>query len=232
MFFGSALKNFGVGDLLDALAKFAPGPRAQNADKRRVEADENRMTAFVFKIQANMDPNHRDRIAFARVCSGKLSRGMKVKHIRTGKTISLQAPQFFFARDRALADEAYAGDVVGIPNHGTLRIGDTLTEGEELNFAGVPSFAPEILRRVRLAGCHEGEEAEAGAAGTGGGGRRAGVSPARRLAGDGRRRRRAAARCAEGAAGGRIRPRGRLGPERVSTRALDQRRRPQGRSTS
>ena len=151
VFFGSALKNFGVGDLLEALAKFAPGPRAQNADKRRVEADENRMTAFVFKIQANMDPNHRDRIAFARVCSGKLSRGMKAKHIRTGKTISLQAPQFFFARDRALADEAFAGDVVGIPNHGTLRIGDTLTEGEDLNFTGVPSFAPEILRRVRLA---------------------------------------------------------------------------------
>jgi len=150
VFFGSALKNFGVGDLLEALGQFAPGPRAQNADKRRVEADENRMTAFVFKIQANMDPNHRDRIAFARVCSGKLSRGMKVKHMRTGKTISLQAPQFFFARDRALADEAYAGDVVGIPNHGTLRIGDTLTEGEDLNFAGVPSFAPEILRRIRL----------------------------------------------------------------------------------
>ncbi|MGZ5896467.1 MAG: peptide chain release factor 3 [Xanthobacteraceae bacterium] len=150
VFFGSALKNFGVGDLLDALARFAPGPRAQNADKRRVEADENRMTAFVFKVQANMDPNHRDRIAFARVCSGKLTRGMKVKHIRSGKTMSLQAPQFFFARDRALADEAYAGDVVGIPNHGTLRIGDTLTEGEELNFTGVPSFAPEILRRVRL----------------------------------------------------------------------------------
>jgi peptide chain release factor 3 len=150
VFFGSALKNFGVGDLLDALGNFAPGPRAQNADKRRVEADENRMTSFVFKVQANMDPNHRDRIAFARVCSGKLSRGMKVKHIRSGKTISLQAPQFFFARDRALADEAYAGDVVGIPNHGTLRIGDTLTEGEELNFTGVPSFAPEILRRVRL----------------------------------------------------------------------------------
>src|SRR6185369_11551654 len=92
VFFGSALKNFGVGDLLEALGKFAPGPRAQNADKRRVEADENRMTAFVFKVQANMDPNHRDRIAFARVCSGKLTRGMKVKHIRSGKTMSLQAP--------------------------------------------------------------------------------------------------------------------------------------------
>lgn len=108
------------------------------------------MTAFVFKIQANMDPNHRDRIAFARLCSGKLRRGMKVKLVRTEKPITLSAPQFFFAQDRALADEAYAGDVVGIPNHGTLRIGDTLTEGEHIAFLGVPNFAPEILRRVKL----------------------------------------------------------------------------------
>jgi peptide chain release factor 3 len=151
VFFGSALKNFGVSDLLDALAAYAPPPRAQEADKRRVEAEEERMTAFVFKIQANMDPNHRDRIAFARLCSGKLTRGMKVKHVRTDKTIGLHTPQFFFAQTRALAEEAFAGDVVGIPNHGNLRIGDTLTEGEDLNFVGVPSFAPEILRRVRLA---------------------------------------------------------------------------------
>jgi peptide chain release factor 3 len=150
VFFGSALKNFGVGDLLDAIGRIAPEPRAQKADKREVQADEKNMTAFVFKIQANMDPNHRDRIAFARLCSGKLTRGMKVKQTRTGKPMALNAPQFFFAKDRALAEEAYAGDVVGIPNHGTLRIGDTLTEGEDLNFVGVPSFAPEILRRVRL----------------------------------------------------------------------------------
>jgi peptide chain release factor 3 len=97
-----------------------------------------------------MDPNHRDRIAFARLCSGKLVRGMKARHVRTGKTIGLNAPHFFFAQDRAIADEAFAGDVVGIPNHGILRIGDTLTEGETLNFVGVPSFAPEIIRRVRL----------------------------------------------------------------------------------
>jgi peptide chain release factor 3 len=97
-----------------------------------------------------MDPNHRDRIAFVRLCSGKLTRGMKVTQVRTGKAIGLHAPQFFFAQDRALAEEAYAGDVVGIPNHGTLRIGDTLTDGEKINFAGVPNFAPEILRRVRL----------------------------------------------------------------------------------
>jgi peptide chain release factor 3 len=150
VFFGSALKNFGVGDLLNALAAMAPPPRAQPADKRAVAATESGMTAFVFKIQANMDPNHRDRIAFVRLCSGRLTRGMKVKQIRTGKVISLHAPQFFFAQDRALAEEAHAGDVVGIPNHGTLRIGDALTEGEDLNFLGVPNFAPEILRRVRL----------------------------------------------------------------------------------
>jgi len=150
VFFGSALKNFGVKDLLDALAGFAPAPRAQSANTRKVDAHENAMTAFVFKIQANMDPNHRDRIAFARLCSGKLTRGMKAKLARTGKPITLSAPQFFFAQDRALADEAYAGDVVGIPNHGTLRIGDTLTEGEDIAFLGVPNFAPEILRRVKL----------------------------------------------------------------------------------
>jgi peptide chain release factor 3 len=150
VFFGSALRNFGVGDLLEGLGRYAPPPRAQASDVRKVDAAEPKMTAFVFKIQANMDPNHRDRIAFARLCSGQLSRGMKAKLVRTGKPMTLSAPQFFFAQDRALADEAYAGDVVGIPNHGTLRIGDTLTEGEEISFVGVPSFAPEIVRRVRL----------------------------------------------------------------------------------
>ena len=150
VYFGSALRNFGVGDLLEGLGKFAPPPRAQDSNLRKVEAAESRMSAFVFKIQANMDPNHRDRIAFARLCSGKLTRGMKVKLVRTGKNMSLSSPQFFFAQDRALADEAFAGDVVGIPNHGTLRIGDTLTEGEDITFVGVPSFAPEIVRRVRL----------------------------------------------------------------------------------
>ena len=150
VFFGSALRNFGVRDLIDGLSRFAPPPRGQEADKRLVEPTEAKMTGFVFKIQANMDPNHRDRIAFMRVCSGRLQRGMKARLVRTAKPISLSAPQFFFAQDRAIADEAYAGDVVGIPNHGTLRIGDTLTEGEELVFRGVPSFAPEILRRIKL----------------------------------------------------------------------------------
>jgi peptide chain release factor 3 len=150
VYFGSALRNFGVGDLLEGLGQFAPPPRAQESDLRKVQAAEPRMSAFVFKIQANMDPNHRDRIAFARLCSGKLSRGMKAKLVRTGKSMPLASPQFFFAQDRSVADEAFAGDVVGIPNHGSLRIGDTLTEGEDLTFVGVPSFAPEIVRRVRL----------------------------------------------------------------------------------
>jgi peptide chain release factor 3 len=150
VFFGSALRNFGVRDLLEALIAHAPSPRTQPAHPRAVEATEPAMTGLVFKIQANMDPNHRDRIAFMRVCSGKLTRGMKVKIVRTGRSVVLQAPQFFFAQDRSLAEEAYAGDIVGLPNKGAFRIGDTLTEGEDLTFVGIPSFAPEILRRVRL----------------------------------------------------------------------------------
>ena len=150
VYFGSALKNFGVRDLLDALLAFAPPPLNRKAATRTVVATEPAMTGIVFKIQANMDPNHRDRIAFMRVCSGRLTRGMKVKHVRTGKTMALQTPQFFFAQDRSLVEEAYAGDVVGIPNRGTLRIGDALTEGEDIRFLGIPSFAPEILRRIRL----------------------------------------------------------------------------------
>ncbi len=150
VYFGSALRNFGVRDLLDALIAHAPPPQSQTAATRIVDASEPAMTGLVFKIQANMDPNHRDRIAFMRICSGRLTRGMRVKITRTGKTLALAAPQFFFAQDRSLAEEAYAGDVVGIPNKGLLRIGDTLTEGENLTFVGIPSFAPEILRRVRL----------------------------------------------------------------------------------
>jgi peptide chain release factor 3 len=150
VYFGSALKNFGVRDLLDALVSFAPPPLNRKAVTRTVVATEPEMTGIVFKIQANMDPNHRDRIAFMRVCSGRLTRGMKAKHVRTGKVMALQTPQFFFAQDRSLVEEAYAGDVVGIPNRGTLRIGDALTEGEDIRFLGIPSFAPEILRRIRL----------------------------------------------------------------------------------
>ncbi len=150
VYFGSALKNFGVRQILDAFVNFAPPPRAQKAATRVIEANEPAMTGIVFKIQANMDPNHRDRIAFMRVTSGKLSRGMKAKVSRSGKIVALQSPQFFFAQDRSIAEEAYAGDIVGIPNRGLLRIGDALTEGEDISFLGIPSFAPEILRRVRL----------------------------------------------------------------------------------
>ncbi|MBV8567046.1 MAG: peptide chain release factor 3 [Methylobacteriaceae bacterium] len=150
VFFGSALRNFGVRDLIEALTEFAPAPEGRAAASRFVRADEPKMTGFVFKIQANMDPNHRDRIAFVRVCSGKLVRGMRARLVRTGKSIALTAPQFFFAQARSLAEEAYAGDVVGIPNHGLLRIGDTLSEGEDIVFRGVPSFAPEILRRAKV----------------------------------------------------------------------------------
>ncbi len=150
LYWGAALRDYGVRDLIEALKAYAPSPRDQAADKRVVSAGENKLSGFVFKIQANTDPNHRDRIAFFRVCSGTLKRGMKAMLTRTAKPLPLNAPQFFFAQERSLADEAVAGDIVGIPNHGTLRIGDTLTEGEGLRFKGVPSFAPEILRRVKL----------------------------------------------------------------------------------
>jgi peptide chain release factor 3 len=150
VYFGSALKNFGVRELLGGLAAYAPPPVAQPAKPRPVGPTESKVAGFVFKIQANMDPNHRDRIAFFRVCAGRFKRGMKLHHVRTGKAIGVNAPVFFLARERELAEEAWPGDIIGIPNHGTLRIGDTLTEGEALRFTGIPNFAPEILRRVRL----------------------------------------------------------------------------------
>ena len=152
VYFGSALKDYTVRELLEGLITNAPAPRPRAADTRIVAPDESRVTGFVFKVQANMDPQHRDRIAFTRICSGKFTRGMKLTHSRTQKPMAVQAPIFFFAQDRSLAEEAYPGDIIGIPNHGTLRVGDTLTEtGERLRFTGIPDFAPEILRRVRLA---------------------------------------------------------------------------------
>ncbi|MGE0723217.1 MAG: peptide chain release factor 3 [Alphaproteobacteria bacterium] len=150
VFFGSALKNFGIAELLAGLGAFAPSPRPQQADVRAVDPGEAKVAGFVFKIQANMDPNHRDRIAFVRLCAGHFKRGIKLRHVRTGKTMAIQAPVMFLAQDREIAEAAFAGDILGLPNHGTLRIGDTLTEGEELRFLGVPSFAPEMLQRVRL----------------------------------------------------------------------------------
>jgi len=150
VFFGSALKDYSVESLIQGLAEFAPPPRPQPAQPRTVEPEEDRVTGLVFKVQANMDPNHRDRIAFLRLCSGRFKRGMKLKQVRTGKAIAVHSPIFFFAQERELAEEALPGDIIGIPNHGTLRVGDTLTEGEDLRFTGIPNFAPEILRRVRL----------------------------------------------------------------------------------
>ena len=149
VYFGSAINNFGVRELLEGLARQAPSPRSQAAIGRTVAPDEEQVSGFVFKIQANMDPKHRDRIAFVRICSGKFKRGMKMRHVRSGKTLNLHNPVLFLARDRELAEEAWAGDIIGVPNHGNLRIGDTLTEGEELQFSGIPSFAPELLQKVR-----------------------------------------------------------------------------------
>jgi peptide chain release factor 3 len=147
--FGSALREFGVSELLDSLERYAPGPRPQPAEPRRVEPDEDKLAGFVFKVQANMDANHRDRVAFMRVCSGRFRRGMKLRQVRTGKTVALHNPILFFAHDRVLAEEALPGDIIGIPNHGTVRVGDAFTEGEAVRFTGLPNFAPEILRRVR-----------------------------------------------------------------------------------
>lgn len=148
--FGSALRDFSVDQLLRIVSRFAPPPRSQPSDKGPVDPRGNAVSAFVFKVQANMDPNHRDRVAFVRFCSGHFKRGMKLNHVRSGKPLAVNNPIYFFAQERDLAEEAFAGDVIGIPNHGTLRVGDTLTEGETFRFTGLPSFAPEVMRRVRL----------------------------------------------------------------------------------
>lgn len=154
VFFGSALRHFGVEALLDGLGLFAPPPKpvsaSRSAHDTHVAPGEKEVTGFVFKVQANMDPNHRDRIAMLRLCSGKFTRGMKLKVQNTGRQISVNSPIMFFAADRELAEEAYAGDVIGIPNHGVLRVGDSLSETGALRFQGLPNFAPEILRRVRV----------------------------------------------------------------------------------
>ena len=150
VYFGSALKTVGVAELLDAVCRFAPGPRAQPALPAPIEPASPECTGFIFKVQANMDPNHRDRVAFMRVTSGTMTRGMKLKNVRSGKDFKVANPMFFFARERELAEEAVAGDVVGIPNHGTLSVGDTLSEGSNVTVTGIPNFAPELLRRVHL----------------------------------------------------------------------------------
>ena len=150
VFFGSALKEFGVEELLATLGRIAPPPRPQPATPHEVQPTQDKVSGFVFKVQANMDPNHRDRIAFLRLVSGQFKRGMKLRQTDTGKTVSVHNPIMFFAQDRDIADEAWPGDILGIPNHGTLRVGDTLSEINDLRFTGIPNFAPEILRRVRL----------------------------------------------------------------------------------
>ncbi len=150
VFFGSAINNFGVAELLSAFVEYAPPPRPRATTTREVQAQEERLSGFVFKIQANMDPGHRDRIAFVRICSGRYSKGMRLFHVRLGKEMRIADALTFLAADRQHAEEAYAGDIIGLHNHGTINIGDTFTEGERLMFTGIPNFAPEMFRRVVL----------------------------------------------------------------------------------
>ena len=150
VFFGSALANFGVKELLDEFVQHAPPPLPRETEQRIVQPDENQLTGFVFKIQANMDPGHRDRIAFMRVCSGEYQQGQRVLHVRTGKEMKIADAITFMAADRLHAESAYAGDIIGLHNHGTINIGDSFSEGEVLKFTGIPNFAPEIFRRAVL----------------------------------------------------------------------------------
>jgi len=150
VFFGSAINNFGVRELLDALVDYAPAPPGRQTLSRTVESEEEKFSGFVFKIQANMDPAHRDRIAFLRICSGNYNKGMKVKHVRLGRDIKIPNAITFMASDRGHVDEAYSGDIIGIHNHGTIQIGDTFTQGEDLKYTGIPHFAPELFRRAIL----------------------------------------------------------------------------------
>ncbi|RYZ72374.1 MAG: peptide chain release factor 3 [Lysobacteraceae bacterium] len=150
VFFGSAVNNFGVQPLLDFFVDHAPSPQPHETTTREVNPTENKLSGFVFKIQANMDPMHRDRVAFMRVCSGRFTAGMKSFHVRTGKEMKLANALTFMASDREIAVEAWPGDVIGIHNHGTISIGDTFTEGEAISFTGIPNFAPELFRRARL----------------------------------------------------------------------------------
>jgi peptide chain release factor 3 len=150
VFFGSAINNFGVEELLAAFTRHAPGPLPRSARERTVEPAEPALAGFVFKIQANMDPAHRDRVAFLRLCAGKYARGMRLFHVRLDKEVRVADALTFMAAERAHAEEAYAGDIIGLHNHGTINIGDTFTQGERLVFTGVPNFAPEIFRRAVL----------------------------------------------------------------------------------
>ena len=150
VFFGSALNDWGVEDLLDSFVAHAPVPQPRQAVERLVRPDENKFTGVVFKIQANMDPAHHDRIAFLRVVSGRFNKGMKLRHVRIGRDVAIHSAITFMASRREQVDDAYAGDIIGLHNHGTIQIGDTFTEGESLKFSGIPNFAPELFRRVQL----------------------------------------------------------------------------------
>ena len=149
-FFGSAMNNFGITELMDSFINYAPKPQSRETKTRVVEAKEEAFSGFVFKIQANMDPKHRDRIAFLRVCSGQYMKGMKLRQTRVGKDITIANAVTFMAAEREQAQEAWPGDILGLHNHGTIQIGDTFTEGEDIQFTGIPYFAPELFRRVRL----------------------------------------------------------------------------------
>lgn len=149
IWFGSAINSFGVKELMDGIGTYGPEPQPQSAQPRQIAPDETKVSGFVFKVQANMDPKHRDRVAFVRMASGHFTRGMKLTHVRNKKPMAITNPVMFLAADRELAEEAWAGDIIGIPNHGQLRIGDTLTEGEALRVSGIPSFAPELLQGIR-----------------------------------------------------------------------------------
>lgn len=150
VFFGTALANFGVREMLDDFVRWAPPPQPRAAKERVVAADESEFSGFVFKIQANMDPRHRDRIAFMRVCSGRYEKGLKMRHARLGKDVKIADAVTFKAGERVLVEEALSGDIIGLHNHGTIQIGDTFTSGEELSYTGIPHFAPELFRRIRL----------------------------------------------------------------------------------
>ncbi len=150
VFFGSAINNFGIQELLDEFVRYAPAPQPRSSTRRTVHPEEEKFSGFVFKIQANMDPQHRDRVAFLRICSGRFAKGMKVYNTRVGKETKISQALTFMAAERGRTEEAYPGDVIGVPNHGTIRIGDTFTEGERFAFTGIPNFAPELFRRAQL----------------------------------------------------------------------------------
>ncbi len=150
VYFGTALNNFGVQEMLDGFVEYAPSPGDRDTDQCTISADDASFSGFVFKIQANMDPKHRDRIAYMRICSGAYHKGMKMRHVRLGKDVRVSDAVTFFAGERSHAEQAWSGDIIGLHNHGTIQIGDTFTAGEEYRFQGIPHFAPELFRRVRL----------------------------------------------------------------------------------